>query len=259
MPNLKNIIIPRYLVILGLITLCFIYLFVKLSIWQFARAEEKKIILQKISNINNSNYNNKLNNILELNNAPEYTKVDLYGYFDYKNTIFLSSQYSNHKFGYHVITPFILNNMLDNNQNRIAILVDRGWVDSLNNLDRYFNNNNIKLNISGIIKNSNNNQYIMGNNLNKINNINKNIYIIQKINPESDKTKKIFPYQIADTYIRLISPKSHGYILNWQWTNISPEKHFAYAIQWILLAISILLLYSYLCYKAIEFKAEFKK
>jgi surfeit locus 1 family protein len=248
--NLKKI--PNYLLLLGVISLCFIYLFVKLALWQLARADEKREILYKINN-NKTSQSIIITDIKQLINIPEYTKVSLSGYFDNQNTVFLTNQFHNHQSGFHVVTPFILKQNLHKNfvipadrvdpnslENKSAILINRGWVPEI----AIPATNNKIITITGIVKNSNNNQYIMGENISKLAN---KIYI-QKISPELFSLKKLYTYPIADKYLRLITPSDQGYILNWQWTNMTPEKHFGYAIQWILLAIAVVLLYSCLCY-----------
>lgn len=244
---------------LSVLSLSFILLFVKLSIWQYDRSIEKSQIIAKTQNISKDINNNleTLNNIKIINKSDNYSLIKLYGSWDNQKSLILANQYHNHKLGFNLITPFIINN-------QHAVLVNRGWFNTLdlttsNNLITIKDNSH-KIYITGIVNNSNSNQYIMGDNLSKIppeklvktpvkNSKDYIKYQIQKIDLENKNILNLFPYQLSKKYIKLISPKDQGLILDWQWTNISPEKHKAYSLQWLLLAITTVLLYSYLCYK----------
>ncbi len=252
MIKICNITIPRFLIALGLLTLSFIYLFVKLAIWQLDRLEEKKLILQKI---NENKHVAEILSTQQLDRLPEYSRVLINGYFDYKHPIFLSSQFYNHRPGYHVVLPFILahNTTQQNSEYAISkqiILVNCGWLENPNSYKSALDSKNKKvIKVIGIVKKSNTDQYIMGNNLSIVDH---NVHI-QKINTSEPELITLYTnnYNIASNYLRLISP-NQGYITNWTWTNISPQKHFAYAIQWLLLAFTTVLLYSCLCYKTIR-------
>lgn len=250
--KIKQANIPKYLIYLFIIALCFEYLFINLSLWQYNRSLEKQEIINKLNSTDfiSSNINNNLNNV------TEYSKIRLYGQFDNQNSILLENQIYNHQLGYNIITPFI-----DINKN--IILVNRGWVKNyqdffkeINNQTNNYNINN-KIYIYGIIKNYNN-KYIMGNNISQ----NNNLYFIQKVNPQDVNKQKILPYyiNIDKKYLLLTktdnsnnSKKSNKlnntFTKNWNLVNISPEKHLGYSIQWALLAISIIILYGYLVYK----------
>lgn len=238
-----NLARNKTVITLGILSLFFISLFIKLSIWQFERAKIKEQIIEKISHKNNIKDISSINNLSNLSNLEEYSIVKLEGLFDYTKTIFLANQYHNHQVGFHVLTPFILNNKL-----KSIILVNRGWIRSDQLLSDY--NKSDIINITGILRNSNKNQYIIGENVSKFSSKNYNdVYQIQKIDLGDTKLRLLFQQHLGHQYLQLTEPKSFGYNTNWQLVNIPPEKHKAYAIQWLLLAISVVLLYSYLCYK----------
>lgn len=240
--------------IISFLSIIFFILFVKLSIWQFNRSIEKADLLQKINDSLSLQSITTLNqeiNPLDINKITQYSQVTLEGYFDEKHSIILDNQYYQHQPGYHLITPFILKN--SNN----AILINRGFITSqelsiLNNKNYKYNNFDLIV-IKGIVRNSNSHQYIMGDNLLKQRKFS-NLPQIQKIDLNDSSIINLFNYPISGKYINLLSPKSAGYILDWQWTNITPEKHKAYALTWLLLAFSVILLYSYFCYISIKNK-----
>lgn len=237
--------IPSHLIYIGIIATLFIILFVKLSLWQFGRSKEKSLMLSRINQINQNSQPMLITSHNQINQQEEYNYVTVNGYWDQVQTIYLSNKFHNHKPGYHVITPFIIQTP-NNTPLKQAVLVNRGWISDIKpllNTQATAPSSIIK--IAGVIKNSNKNQYIMGENLAKYN----NHHIIQRLDLVS--LKPLYNYVIAEKYLNLIAPKNQGYILNWQWTNISPNKHLAYAIQWLLLAITTILLYSYLCYNTL--------
>lgn len=267
----------KALILVSLLSLSFFTLFVKLSIWQYQRGLEKAYILKNISNISQID-SNKLRNNKNINMLDEYSLVKLNGYFKFEDTILLGNQNYNHTPGYHVITPFIINGQ-KNNKYIHAVLVDRGFISNkkinqtaLRNLtsgsssinDIYPNpvnqpqdvikllkNENYKqIQITGITKNSNTNQFILGENI--INDKNLSFTLIQKLDLTDQKLLSLFKYEISNKYLRLLNPSDYGFVLDWQWTNIPPEKHKAYSFQWLTLAITVVLLYSYFCFKSIK-------
>ncbi|MBP9722884.1 MAG: SURF1 family protein [Gammaproteobacteria bacterium] len=245
--------LPKYLLTLGLLTLGFICLFVKLAFWQFARSDEKQNILDKT---HSNNYIIPIFNLNQLSQQPEYTRVLVSGHFTSDAPIFLGNQFYQHKPGYHVIRPFLIDT--DSNSDlkpdlKQIILINTGWIE---NPDKYLNKkiiNNKQIQLTGIIKNSNNSQYIMGKNFSQKD----SLYYLQRLDVNESELNTIYPsYKLANRYINLLDlDKTHGTTIDfgtkidWQWATISPQKHYAYAIQWILLAITCFLLYSCLCYK----------
>lgn len=256
--------IPNHLIYIGIIAALFILLFLKLSFWQLSRSEEKFAIMSKINQINKNTKPELITSTDQINKSSEYSYVSINGYWDYAQTIYLSNKFYNHKPGYHVITPFIIANF-DDNSNKLesfkiaktAVLVNRGWIADIQVLPKFlsklkehnklkeYKDNNKLIKIDGVVKNSNSKQYILGENLASYS----NYHVIQKIDLHS--LKSLYNYGIAEKYLNLIAPKNQGFIINWEWTNISPSKHLAYAVQWLLLAITTILLYSYLCYNTV--------
>jgi surfeit locus 1 family protein len=248
----------KTMIIVGILSLFFTVVFIKLSMWQFARADEKAKIIEKFSQVSSPEASNIINNLTKITTTDEYSVIQLQGYFDYSQTILLSNQYHEHQLGYHVLTPFVIKAELnlENNISLQAILIDRGWI-KLENLEFLANYDEKRINqkslytLSGLIRNSNKNQYIIGDNVSKFSTKNnKEYYQIQKINLTDPVFSKLFTPQLHNKhYLQLLTPSNMGFNLSWQLVNIPPEKHKAYAIQWLLLAITVILLYSYLCYK----------
>lgn len=227
-----------------LFSLVFFILFVKLSCWQFSRASEKLDILQKTNSLNNTLILTE-QNIKTINKLPEYTHVKLEGVWDNARTILLSNQFYNHAVGYNIITPFITDNY--------GILVNRGWIakNNLKNLKKILSDSqNNTITLTAISRLSNTSQYIMGDNIS----INTDHTELQKLDITNPDLIKLFPYTLSNIYLQLLttSEQKPVFVTDWQWTNISPDKHKAYALQWLTLAITTVLLYSYFCYKTLK-------
>ena len=230
--------LPKHLLFLGLLALGFILLFLKLSLWQISRSEEKQQILNKIASLDSSAQTISADNIPQIDSNSEYTKISLQGHFDDSKTLFLAHQYFDHQYGFHVVTPFKI-------QKDAAILIDRGWIKETK--DFAVKNNTTQITVTGVLKNSMR-QYIMGDNVAKTPGYTQ----IQVLDSSELQKLNILPYQIASKHLKLLSPTTQGYVLDWHWTNMTPQKHYAYAIQWLLLAITVILLYSCLCYKTYQ-------
>lgn len=250
----KELKISNYsFIFMTLFSLVFFILFVKLSCWQYSRANEKLDILQKTGNLNNTPIL-RANNLNTINELPEYSHVKLEGQWDNTKSLLLSNQFHSHAIGYNVITPFIIKS---SSAQKSAVLVNRGWIAKANlkNLGQILaQSDDSIITLTAITRLSNSSQYIMGDNIIKPKQDNFYFTEIQKIDLTSPELIKIFPYVLSNRYLQLLSTYEQEpvFITNWQWTNIPPDKHKAYALQWLTLAITTFLLYSYFCYKTFK-------
>ena len=230
-----NKVCNKKFICFSLLSLCFFILFVKLSMWQFKRAQEKQQTLTYLSLNEQPEFKITLDDITK---SPEYKKIKLQGKWDTNKTILITNKYHNHQIGYHVITPFTL---ADQN---ITILINRGWTAHQEKIPSLSHQHTT---VTGILKKTNNNQYIMGQNVIGFSNTK---IIMQKLDLEAPELKQLINgHPLAPSYVLLVAPEQHELVTDWQLINVPPHKHLAYAIQWVLLAITVVLLYSYLCYK----------
>ena len=115
----KNLIRPRWIA-LTLILLFLIYLFVRLSNWQFDRYDQR-ILRNESTNIALSLPPKKIDSINQLSEMKQWEKIDLTGSFLTDQSKLVRKQYLENSLGFWVITPF----KIENGEN---ILVNRGWI-----------------------------------------------------------------------------------------------------------------------------------
>ena len=210
---------------------------VSLGFWQLDRAEEKKQIELLIAQSRQQspvliNPNSDLS-------KKNYYLVRLNGTYDNKHQFIYDNQTHNHRAGYHVLTPFHLSNSSK------TLLVNRGFIAW--GLDR------------GLLANVDVSQTIRT----------ISVEIREpKIRPQfsqTDKNVTHYPHLIQALDIKKIvqqsqlnllpvvgllqADNSDGFIRVWQAFYGSVDKHIAYAIQWFLMAIVLLILSVYLLRK----------
>jgi surfeit locus 1 family protein len=206
-----------------------------LSVWQFNRAQVKqnRLNLQQIrskSEVLKLNENNSFSLDENL-----YQPVQVVGHFDQHRQFLLDNRVNAGKAGYFVFTPFLLSN------SNKAVLVNRGWVPLTGNrsqLPDVMVNNELRT-INGRI--------------NKFPSIGLMLSgaeipaqgwpsVLQVIQPEV--ISQTLQYNVLDFQIELDEHADDGYIRNWQTKPaMTPEKHMAYAVQWLLLALTLTVLY----------------
>jgi len=201
-------------IFLTVLTLLFLILFVKLGFWQIDRSHEKEALSKNDS------------------------KVQLKGFFDFENTLEIPDQIYNHKIGSTIITPFILDN-------KEVILVNRGFKEKYSH---EYNIKNNQIEISGRL-NTPKPRFILGKNSLKTKENNGN-FKIQYIDIDliSNLLKKNITNEVLlleDINIPTSNKAEIIFEKNWGYINISPEKHMAYAFQWLTMAFALVCMYLY--------------
>jgi surfeit locus 1 family protein len=121
-----------------LVALGGIVLFIILGDWQLARAEQKRELQAEYE----SRFKHTPITIDDIKTNTALTSwifypLRLIGHFDNRHTLLLDNRFYNHQPGYHVITPFVLNNEnnpLNNkhtnheNLDKTVLLIDRGFI-----------------------------------------------------------------------------------------------------------------------------------
>ena len=223
--------IIQHLTLLGLIILL-----LSLSYWQWTRAHEKQLLLTKQTQKKQAEPVD-ISNLQQLPLAQiRYQNIVAVGHYDTQHTVLIDNQISAGQAGYFVLTPFIINNSTQ------TILVNRGWVlmnpdrrhlPTLDKIDEktrrisgrinYFPSVGIKLKGAEIPTNT-------------------EPTIVQVVNPEilgEKLAQSLYPFQLE-----LNQTEAYGFKREWTTTTVlSPEQHIAYAIQWLLLALTLTLLF----------------
>lgn len=164
-----------------------------------------------------------------------YKKIRAIGHFDKDHQYLLDNQINQGKAGYYVLTPFLING------EKSAVLVNRGWLplgtkrEELPNIDV----GNEERSIAGRI----NRFPSIGIKL-------KGAEIPTKTWPaqiqivDIDVLSQHLGYKLLPFQVELDQDAADGYKRDWH-TSLSmpPEQHTAYAVQWLLLAITLTLLF----------------
>ena len=221
-----------FIVIPALILLC------SLSFWQLQRGLNKQTLLK--TNLHQSQlpilHNADIVDILK--NPTAYTKriIKLTGSFQNDRTILLDNKIFNKQVGYEVITPFLISPTQ-------SILINRGWIPmgaSRKNLPELapIVTDNTPLIIQGQITTPHHNRFIK----NQLESTHFPLRI-QEINFKL--LQPLFETQLNPLLITLSGDSLFSFeAIAEKSTWLNPDKHFAYALQWLLLAFSLVIIYT---------------
>ena len=208
-------------------------LFISLSVWQWHRAEEKKVLIeQREQRSREAPMQLKADAGLDLD-ALRYRPVWLEGDYDAEHQFLLDNQMHGQMPGYHVLTPLQL-------ASGKAVLVNRGWVPL--GRDRrelpVITINNTHGRVAGVLDR-----------LHRVGFRLKGAEIpasgwpslLQLPDPERMAERlgyPLIPYQV------LLDPAADGgYLRDWQEARLEPGKNLGYALQWFLFAVCAAILY----------------
>jgi cytochrome oxidase assembly protein ShyY1 len=115
----KNLIKPRWIA-LTLFLLILIYLFIRLSNWQFDRYDQR-VLRNESTNVALSLAPKKIDSVSQMSGLKQWEKIELTGSYLSDQSKLVRKQYLENNLGFWVITPFKI-------QNGENILVNRGWI-----------------------------------------------------------------------------------------------------------------------------------
>jgi surfeit locus 1 family protein len=213
--------------------LFFVLLFSSLGVWQYHRAQEKRLLIQAHAE-RQSQQLIGYNRIFDKNQDARFYSVYLQGHFDNQHQLLLDNKTLDGQLGYEVYTPFLLEG------SDKAILVDRGWVPAnqdrhilpaiepvqdlitikgvLNTPPRYFS-------LGGMTERSNSPFPLR----------------VQYINiPE---LTAILGLSLPPYIVWLDPADVHGFKRQWKVNLVGPEKHVMYTVQWFAFALSLLVIF----------------
>ena len=199
-------------------------LLISLGFWQLDRADEKRVIEDKIAIANSENV--ELVVSTEFLKDKEYYHVRLQGsYVDDKQFIY-DNQIVDQVSGYYVLTPFVLSG------DSKTVLINRGFIawngrrDKLADIDVEGEITEIKVQISKPVKRMEL----------KASEISGEFpVLIQAL--DLDAMSAIASIDFVSV-VGLLSPESsNGFVRRWESYTGSIERHIGYAIQWFLMAL----------------------
>jgi len=197
-----------------------------LSFWQYQRSDEKRRLIEQ--------FNSQANPIVfkELPIEP-LQRYQFHGEYDSSHQLLLDNKFHQHRAGYHVITPLWLESQ------QAYVLVNRGWVARTSD----------RLQLPMISTRSGPHD-IVGHAMK----FKRNRFIIKHVaeNPgqwplviediDFGMIAGLLEQRVLPFVVWLDPDHSDRYVRDWQVVTISPERHLAYSVQWLLLAVTLVIL-----------------
>lgn len=204
-----------------------------LGVWQISRGLAKSHQLEQWESKHSASPL-KNHDLLIDSSIERYTPVQLTGYFINDHTVLLDNKTNSGRVGYHVITPLCFSN-------EKCILVDRGWVPLTRSRELLPTIPPIlgKLTIEGYLDFAYRNPLIKQS---IENNEIKWPLRVQQI--DIKEIAALLDRNIFPMLVKFKEPSLHSFeIPPFKGIWLSPERHYGYAVQWFLLAITLAVLY----------------
>ncbi|MFI4917953.1 MAG: SURF1 family protein [Legionellales bacterium] len=218
---------PSWLMIV--LAALFISLFIRLGFWQIQRADEKRLMVAaEIAQAKQEPVD--WDGALPL--PQQYQRIRLTGH--YLADVFLfDNQHHQHQFGYDVLSPLLLSN-------GAVVMVDRGWVLG-DGMRRAFPDIKIPkglVELHGSAYYPSQNQWLLGPGVEEKEN---KLTILERLDVKllgSILQKKTYPF-----IMRLDQQDADGFVREWAIVSMPAQRHLAYALQWFVMALVILIIF----------------
>lgn len=206
-------------------------MFVKLGLWQWHRADEKRELLQAYARGETT-----LVVTDTVDALPRYQRAELHGSFDSRQQVLLDNMpsASTGQPGYRVLTPF--------NTGREWVLVDRGWVPfgrTRNDLPSLDVSESMRT-VRGRLDNLPEPGIRLGEQ-----SVDSQASWPRVLNfPTYQTLQSMLPGPLAQRILLLDPQADDGFERIWQLSlRVSPERHIAYAVQWFAFALAAFVIY----------------
>ncbi len=221
-----------------LIVLAFVVLMTNLGFWQLNRAEEKEGLLllladDKVTLVDNAN---------QIKTLPQYANIKITGRFLDAPQLLLDNQINNQKVGYHVFTPFIIDEM------NLYLMINRGWIPK-----EGYDQNSLAISTEALT--------LQG----KLNHSPQVGMQLGEIELDPNKKQQIMTYFdrpivsrflhenlckdlnciVSNRVMLLEKNQPQGFKREWNPIIMPPAKHTGYAVQWFSMTIVLILLFVY--------------
>lgn len=210
------------------LTVLFSLLFVRLGFWQIQRAHEKeKMVVAEHALAKQEPVEWNRGNV-----PAQYQRIKTQGAY-LPDLFLLDNQHYEHRFGFDVISPLLLDD-------GTVVMIDRGWVpdDGSRQTVPKIKTPAKTMMIQGSVYFPSTNQWVLGAGLEKKED---KTIIIEALDTkllEQLLQKKVYPF-----IIRLDKQDAYGFVREWKIVSMPPQRHFAYAVQWFAMALVILILF----------------
>lgn len=234
MPNflLERVKLYRWL---GVFVCIFFIIFLRLGVWQLARADEKQALLavyqqqQQMPAQTLTFYAGEL---------EQYQRIQAYGSFDEQRYWLLDNQSRDGQVGYEVIMPFVVGDKI--------LLVNRGWVvgpptrDTLPDISTSIES----MMVTGYLVNPPTNAIFKQTESDWLETWPKRVLHIDTDIVSSQLGLPVYPL-----VLRLDDESPQSLFTQWPVVSTQPEKHEAYAVQWFAMACVLLIVYSAIIFR----------
>lgn len=212
-----------------ILAIVFISLFVRLGFWQIQRANEKTqmIVAQKTQEKQKPVQWTKKQKL-----PLQYERIVLKG--NYLSQVFLlDNQHHQHQFGYDVLSPIELSD-------GSVIMVDRGWVPGEMTRRVFPNIQTPKglVKMQGSAYFPSKNQWVLGPVLEGKAN---KMIILERV--DEQLISQILQKTVSPFIIRLDKQDTNGFVREWETVSMPPQRHLAYALQWFVMALVVLIIF----------------
>jgi surfeit locus 1 family protein len=219
--------------IVTLVTLVLLAILIRLGIWQLDRAEEKRQILAT-QQAKMAQPVIELTTDIDETDELAFRRIEVSGNFDTRYQLFVDNKIHLGKPGYFVVTPLKLA------QNDTYVLVNRGWVPM--NPDRKILPNidtpKGMVTITGLIKTDPKDVADLG----SANRSNQGWPAVVRY-VDLQQFQQETGLNIQPFLFLLDKNEGHGFVREWKFVNLPPEKSTSYAVTWFSLATLLLIIY----------------
>lgn len=217
-------------IFISLVTLIAVLLFISLGIWQLERATHKRDIVNRFEARLQAEFK-EFAEIVSLDDM-QYRKVILRGRYDDRHTMLVDNQLNNGQAGFHVVTPF----NLDDGR---VVLVNRGWValGESRQVKPEIAPQDTVTTVRGTLVSPPEGGFRLG----EITISDSWPMLIPFI--DIDRLQPIFSNRLLPVLMWLSPQQEDAYVRDWQPVWLSPEKSEAYALQWFSFAVIAIILF----------------
>jgi surfeit locus 1 family protein len=222
---------------ISLFSIICVAVFVYLSLWQFERSDQK----QRLQDDFDARRRAPPAELSELKMDPTVLNgqnVRLKGTYDVARSFLLDNRVVNGKVGFEVISPLITSaGPWD------LVLVNRGWVEMGRTRD-----DPVDINVDGDEVDSTGSIYIPDGAMFSLDQeapVEDWPAIIQQLDVSGMAARYADKVNVFPHIVRLDEGESGAYQRFWPILNMRPEKHTGYAVQWLLMAVAVVIAYGW--------------
>jgi len=231
---------PR--LITSLLVLLLLPALISLGFWQLSRADQKRRIIAE-QNAKMALAPEKISAQMTDSGNLQFRRLLVTGSFDNKHLIYIDNKIHQSRVGYQVVQPLRIGD------SRKYVLVNRGWVpmgSSRANLPQIQTPQG-EVQLLGIAKYATRDVVSFGDANRSTEGWPAVVRWIDIKALHKETGLDLLPFEL------LLEPASaHGFVREWTFINMPPEKHVSYAVQWFAMALALLVIYLVVNLKRID-------